>query len=93
MEFNFENLRKIAPMCFKDKAIRNIVEANEVNKKRENKTINEILVLEPTNRHYFCNECGKHTSHVVEVVEDDDGKIFQHSTCECGVTDKTYLGR
>ena len=93
MEFNYENLRTMACKSVTDETIRGIIEANEINKKRENKTINETLVLEPTNRHYFCNECGKYTSHVVEVVEEEDGKIFQHSTCECGAIDKTYLGR
>ena len=41
MEFNFENLRKIAPMCFKDKAIRNIVEANKINKARRKGVAND----------------------------------------------------
>jgi len=41
MEFNYDNLRELAPQSISDVTIRGIIEANEINKKRENKTTDD----------------------------------------------------
>ena len=44
MEFNFKNLRKKACKSITDQNIRNIIEANKINKTRREKE-NEIRIL------------------------------------------------